>query len=79
MNGVMIIYDNESNYFPFVRLEKMFFPREGSLEDRGNIFHGQLYLLHHLFFLAEVWKINFHNYLHKGAKDSIIKQDAFNA
>ena len=21
----------------------MFFPKEGSLEDRGNIFHGQLY------------------------------------
>ena len=29
-----------SNYFPFVRLEKMFFPKEGSLEDRGTIFHG---------------------------------------
>ena len=36
-------YDNKRNYFPFVRLEKMFFPEEGSLEDRGNIFHGQLY------------------------------------
>ena len=35
-------YDNKRNYFPFVRLEKMFFPEEGSLEDRGNI-HGQLY------------------------------------
>ena len=35
--------DNKRNYFPFVRLEKMFFaPEEGSLEDRGNI-HGQLY------------------------------------
>ena len=31
------------HYFPFVRLEKMFFPMEGSLEDRGNIFYGQLY------------------------------------
>ena len=37
-----------------VRLQKMFFPKEGSLEDRGNIFHGQLYSLHHLFFLAEL-------------------------
>ena len=36
-------YDNKRNYFPFARLEKMFFPEEGSLEDRGNIFHGQLY------------------------------------
>ena len=26
-------YDNKRNYFPFVRLEKMFFPAEGSLED----------------------------------------------
>ena len=30
-------YDNERNYFPFVHLEKIFFPEEGSLEDRGNI------------------------------------------
>ena len=36
-------YDNERNYFPFVRLEKMFFPEEGSLEDRGNIFHERVY------------------------------------
>ena len=36
-------YDNKWNYFPFVRLEKMFFPEEGSrLFVRGNI-HGQLY------------------------------------
>ena len=35
-------YDNKRNYFPFVRLEKMFFPEEGSLEDRSNI-NGQLY------------------------------------
>ena len=33
-------YHNKRNYFPFGRLEKMFFPEEGSLEDRGNI-HGQ--------------------------------------
>ena len=30
--------DHERNYFPFVCLEKMFFPAEGPLEDRGNIF-----------------------------------------
>ena len=36
-------YDSESNYFPFVRLEKMFFPKESSLEDRSNIFHVELY------------------------------------
>ena len=36
-------YDNKGNYFPFVRMEKMFFPEEGSLEDWGNIFHRQLY------------------------------------
>ena len=36
-------YDNKRNYFPFVRLEKMFFPKEGSLVDRDNNFHGQLY------------------------------------
>ena len=36
-------YNYKRNYFPFVFLEKMFFPEEGSLEDRGNIFHGQLY------------------------------------
>ena len=35
-------YDNKKNYFPFLRLEKIFFLEEGSLEDRGNI-HGQLY------------------------------------
>ena len=26
-------YDNERNYFPFARFEKMFFPAEGPLED----------------------------------------------
>ena len=36
-------YDNVRNYFPFVRLEKMFFPAEGPLEDRGYIFHRPLY------------------------------------
>ena len=36
-------YDNERNYFPFVRLEKMFFSAEGPLEDRENIFHRRLY------------------------------------
>ena len=34
--------EHKNIYFPFVRLEKMFFPEEGSLEDRGNIY-GQLY------------------------------------
>ena len=37
----MCDYDNKRNYFPFVRLEKMFLPKEGSLDDRGNILHGQ--------------------------------------
>ena len=36
-------YDSERNYVPFGHLEKMFFPEESSQEDRGNIFHGQLY------------------------------------
>ena len=36
-------YDCERDYFPFVRLEKMFLPNGGSIEDRKNIFHGQLY------------------------------------
>ena len=40
-------YDNERNYFPFVRWKKMFFPAEGPLEDRGNIFHGRLYISLH--------------------------------
>ena len=31
-------YDNERHYFPFVRLEKVFFPEEGSLEDRREVF-----------------------------------------
>ena len=35
-------YDNERNYFPFA-WKKCFFPAEGPLEDRGNIFHGRLY------------------------------------
>ena len=36
-------YDDKRNYFPFVCLEKMFFPAESPREDRGNIFHGRLY------------------------------------
>ena len=36
-------YDNERNYFPFVRLEKKVFPPEGPPEDRRNIFHERLY------------------------------------
>ena len=35
--------DNERNYFPFVRLQKMFFPAEGPLEERGYIFRRRLY------------------------------------
>ena len=40
MNGVIMI-NYESNNFPFVRLEKKFFPKEGTLEDTGNIFTGR--------------------------------------
>ena len=29
---------SERNYFPFVRLEQMFYADEGSLEDRNKIF-----------------------------------------
>ena len=37
-------YDCERDYFHFVRLEKVFLPNdEGSMEDRKNIFLGQLY------------------------------------
>ena len=36
-------YGCERDYFPFVRLEKMFLPNGESMEDRKNIFHGQLY------------------------------------
>ena len=36
-------YDCERDYFPFVWLEKMFLHDGGSMEDRKNIFHGQLY------------------------------------
>ena len=35
--------DCERDYFSFVRLEKMFLPNGESMEDRKNIFHGQLY------------------------------------
>ena len=40
MNGVIMI-NYESNYIPFVRLEKKFYPKEGTLEDRGIIFTGR--------------------------------------
>jgi len=33
----------ESNIFPFERLERAYIPDEVSLEDRTNSFHGQLY------------------------------------
>ena len=36
-------YYCERDYFPFVRLEKIFLPNGGSIEERKNIFHGQLY------------------------------------
>ena len=36
-------YDCGRDYFPFVRLEKMCLPNGRSMEDRKNIFHGQLY------------------------------------
>ena len=36
-------YYCERDYFPFVRLEKIFLPNGGSIKDRKNIFHGQLY------------------------------------
>ena len=50
-------YDNKRNYFPFVRLEKMFFPEEGSrLFVRGNI-HGQLYRCLILQYLLNIFSI----------------------
>ena len=36
-------YECGRDYFPFVRLEKMCLPNGRSMEDRKNIFHGQLY------------------------------------
>jgi hypothetical protein len=36
-------FDSGGNYFPFVRLVNIFIPGEGSLEDRRNIVHGQVY------------------------------------
>ena len=74
MNGVIMI-NYESNYFPFVRLEKTFFLKEGSLEDRGNIFTGRSLRTEvpPPFFLAELIllfpKIHF---VLKGVKDSTI-------
>ena len=40
INGVIIIYDNESNYFPFVRLEKMVFPKEVRWRIEATFFMG---------------------------------------
>ena len=42
MSGVITIMKGIT--FPlFAWMEKMFFPAECPLEDRGNIFHGRLY------------------------------------
>ena len=35
--------DYDENNVPFERLEKVYVPDENSLEQRMNIFHGQLY------------------------------------
>ena len=35
--------DEGSEYFPFVRKEKLFIPSENSLVDRTQTFHGQLF------------------------------------
>ena len=66
-----------------VRLQKMFFPKEGSLEDRGNIFHGRLHrciipFLRNLF-CSLGFLDKFSEFFPRGAKDSIIKQNALNA
>ena len=34
---------SEGSYFPFVRLENIYVPGEESLQDRREMFHGQLY------------------------------------
>ena len=47
--------DYDEDNVPFERLEKVYFPDEDSLEQRMNIFHGQLYSLYrdnHKFHLA---------------------------
>ena len=36
-------HDTDEWHVPFERLEKVFVPNEDSLEQRMNIFHGQLY------------------------------------
>ena len=36
-------FDSEGSYFPFVRLENIYVPGEESLQDRREMFHGQLY------------------------------------
>ena len=38
--------DYDEDKVPFERLEKMYVPDEDSLEQRMNIFHGQLYSFH---------------------------------
>ena len=42
MSGVITM----RTMFPFERLEKVYVPDEDSLEQRMNIFHGQLYSLY---------------------------------
>ena len=37
--------DNDEDNVSFVRIEKVYDPDEDSLEQRMNIFHGQLYSL----------------------------------
>jgi hypothetical protein len=36
-------YDNEGEYFSFIRLEKAYIPGQQSLEDRKCVFQEQLY------------------------------------
>ena len=38
--------DYDEDNVPFERLEKVYVPDEDSLEQRMNIFHGQLYSLY---------------------------------
>ena len=37
------LHDYDEDNVPFERLEKVYVPNEDSLEQRMNIFHGQLY------------------------------------
>ena len=39
-------HDTDEDNVPFERLEKVYVPDEDSLEQRMNIFHGQLYSLY---------------------------------